>query len=86
MKTMSFSYQKPHKMPSFAKATEDDAQVVELVDTQDLKSCDHCDRSGSTPLPGTEVRMSAKSESEPYEFWPFFILILLLTLFKFTLQ
>ena len=25
--------------PSFAKATEDEALVVELVDTQDLKSC-----------------------------------------------
>ncbi len=31
----------------------DDARVVELVDTQDLKSCDHCDRAGSTPAPGT---------------------------------
>ncbi len=30
------------------------AQVVELVDTQDLKSCGHCGRSGSTPLPGTK--------------------------------
>jgi hypothetical protein len=26
---------------------------VELVDTQDLKSCGHCDRAGSTPAPGT---------------------------------
>ena len=31
------------------------AQVVELVDTQDLKSCGHCGRSGSTPLPGTKL-------------------------------
>ena len=27
--------------------------MVELVDTQDLKSCGHCDRAGSTPAPGT---------------------------------
>jgi len=29
------------------------AQVVELVDTQDLKSCEHCARAGSIPAPGT---------------------------------
>ena len=29
------------------------ARVVELVDTQDLKSCGHCARAGSTPAPGT---------------------------------
>ena len=29
------------------------ASVVELVDTQDLKSCDHCGRMGSSPIPGT---------------------------------
>ena len=29
------------------------AQVVELVDTQDLKSCDHCGRAGSSPARGT---------------------------------
>jgi hypothetical protein len=28
--------------------------VVELVDTQDLKSCDHCGRAGSSPARGTE--------------------------------
>ena len=27
--------------------------MVELVDTQDLKSCGHCGRAGSTPAPGT---------------------------------
>jgi hypothetical protein len=26
---------------------------VELVDTQDLKSCGHCGRAGSIPAPGT---------------------------------
>ena len=31
------------------------ARVVELVDTQDLKSCDHCDRAGSIPAPGTDT-------------------------------
>jgi hypothetical protein len=30
------------------------ARVVELVDTQDLKSCGHCGRAGSTPAPGTK--------------------------------
>ena len=30
------------------------AQVVELVDTQDLKSCVHCERIGSSPIPGTQ--------------------------------
>ena len=36
------------------------AQVVELVDTQDLKSCDHCDRAGSSPAPGTVPVLSSK--------------------------
>ena len=27
--------------------------MVELVDTQDLKSCGHCGRAGSSPAPGT---------------------------------
>ena len=30
------------------------ALVVELVDTQDLKSCDHCGRAGSSPARGTK--------------------------------
>ena len=29
------------------------APVVELVDTQDLKSCRHCDGAGSIPAGGT---------------------------------
>ena len=29
------------------------ARMVELVDTQDLKSCGHCGRTGSSPVPGT---------------------------------
>ena len=29
------------------------ARVVELVDTQDLKSCSHCESAGSIPAPGT---------------------------------
>ena len=33
------------------------ARVVELVDTQDLKSCEHCARAGSSPAPGTESRL-----------------------------
>ncbi len=31
----------------------ENARVVELVDTRDLKSLDHCDRAGSSPAPGT---------------------------------
>ena len=27
--------------------------MVELVDTQDLKSCGHCGCAGSSPAPGT---------------------------------
>ncbi len=30
-----------------------DARVVELVDTLDLKSNDHCGRAGSSPASGT---------------------------------
>ncbi len=30
------------------------ARVVKLVDTQDLKSCNHCDCAGSSPAPGTK--------------------------------
>lgn len=30
------------------------AYVVELVDTQDLKSCDHYGRAGSNPVLGTK--------------------------------
>ena len=29
------------------------ARMVELVDTQDLKSCGHCGCAGSIPAPGT---------------------------------
>ena len=43
---------------SRSKAADDaaslfNASVVELVDTQDLKSCDHCGRMGSSPIRGT---------------------------------
>ncbi len=37
----------------FFVATATDALVVESVDTQDLKSCDHCGRAGSSPARGT---------------------------------
>jgi len=33
--------------------------VVELVDTQDLKSCVHCGRIGSSPIPGTKGQVTA---------------------------
>jgi hypothetical protein len=32
------------------------APVVELVDTQDLKSCDHCGCAGSSPARGTRLK------------------------------
>ena len=32
------------------------AQMVELVDTRDLKSLDHNGRTGSSPVPGTRRR------------------------------
>ncbi len=34
------------------------ARMVELVDTQDLKSCGHCGRAGSIPAPGTILSYS----------------------------
>ena len=37
-----------------------DAAVVESVDTQDLKSCDHCDRAGSSPACGTQKKQLVK--------------------------
>ena len=37
------------------------ALVVELVDTQDLKSCDHCGRAGSSPARGTEISQKPTS-------------------------
>ena len=37
------------------KANIDCAQMVELVDTRDLKSLDHCGRTGSSPVPGTII-------------------------------
>ena len=39
------------------------ALVVESVDTQDLKSCDHCGRAGSSPARGTN-QSEKQSESK----------------------
>ncbi len=47
----------------------DNAQVVELVDTQDLKSCVHCGRIGSSPIPGTKSDFS--SNFEKFDFFIF---------------
>jgi hypothetical protein len=30
--------------------------MVESVDTQDLKSCDHCGCAGSSPAPSTGIK------------------------------
>ena len=38
-----------------SEALAKEARMVELVDTQDLKSCGHCGRAGSTPAPGTQT-------------------------------
>ena len=40
--------------------------MVELVDTQDLKSCDHCDRAGSIPAPGTIEFKIMRVRSDSY--------------------
>ena len=32
------------------------ARMAELVDAQDLKSCNHCDCAGSIPAPGTNKK------------------------------
>ena len=45
----------PAKAVCDAKADIDCAQMVELVDTRDLKSLDHCGRTGSSPVPGTII-------------------------------
>ena len=45
----------------------DEAGMVELVDTQDLKSCGRLGRTGSIPVPGTAAlqlsRTSPKGKS-----------------------
>ena len=43
----------PAKGACAAEADIDCAQMVESVDTRDLKSLDHCGRTGSSPVPGT---------------------------------
>ena len=37
--------------------------MVELVDTQDLKSCDHCGRAGSIPARGTLSKFAKSGET-----------------------
>ena len=38
------------------------AQMVESVDTKDLKSFGHCGRAGSTPAPGTMKNKNVVSQ------------------------
>ncbi len=38
-----------------------------MVDTQDLKSCDHCGCAGSSPAPGTENRASVGARANTLE-------------------
>ena len=44
------------RVPFFALSQED-ARVVESVDTQDLKSCGHCGRAGSIPASSTNINL-----------------------------
>jgi len=53
--------------PKFLNSKFYRALVVELVDTQDLKSCGHCGRIGSIPIRGTKSRVSEQSESDGNE-------------------
>ena len=39
--------------PVFRSLCQEEARVVESVDTQDLKSCGHCGRAGSIPASST---------------------------------
>ena len=45
----------PAKGHTASHADTSCAQMVELVDTRDLKSLDHCGRTGSSPVPGTNT-------------------------------
>ncbi len=45
-------------VPLGLRSFSEGARMVELVDTQDLKSCGHCGRAGSTPAPGTNTKSS----------------------------
>ena len=58
------------------------ARVVELVDTQDLKSCDHCGRAGSSPAPGTISERKSERE-RGFSLWNYLILTLILPLKPF---
>ena len=40
--------------------------MVELVDTRDLKSLDHCGRTGSSPVPGTKVKRLADTTLQAF--------------------
>ena len=40
--------------------------MVELVDTRDLKSLDHCGRTGASPVPGTKVKRLADTTLQAF--------------------
>ena len=49
--------------------------MVKLVDTQDLKSCDHCGRAGSIPAPGTLFSfISFQIDYPKFPSWAFVVL------------
>jgi hypothetical protein len=62
------------------------ALVVELVDTQDLKSCDHCGRAGSTPARGTKNRKRKGKEKENTPLFLIFTLSLSVSLSPLALR
>ena len=47
------------------------ARVVELVDTQDLKSCNHCDCTSSILVPGTKQVIKTLYFKGFFCFWEF---------------
>lgn len=49
--------------------------MAELVDAQDLKSCGHCDCTGSIPVPGTRTERERERRAD--------VTILFLALFLF---
>ena len=49
------------------------AQMVELVDTRDLKSLDHCGRTGSSPVPGTSISGDSRPATYTNMSWDDFV-------------
>ena len=63
----------PAKGACAAEADIDCAQMVESVDTRDLKSLDHCGRTGSSPVPGTIIAEEYRPATYTSMSWDDFI-------------